>query len=272
MSDDMQKLRDAGVAPTLGEILDGMDNDRAVIGGNNPPEPTPLEAHTANIDDLYEEAHNWLDGTPIENQGQADEVTRLLDLAKKAGKAADTQRAAEKKPHDDAAKVVQAAWKPLVDKASRVETGTKAAIGKWLVKVQEAQRAAAAEANRVAEAIAAKARAEHMAAAQSGNLSAIEDAEQGIKDAKAAEREAVRADKAKPAAKVEGMTRGVGLTTVWDVALSGEDGDAQALARHFWQTKRAEVMEFYMGLARTDVRLGARVIPGTVITSRQVAR
>ena len=247
-------------------------NERAVIGGNNPPEPTPLEAHATNINDLYEEAHNWLDGALIENQGQADEVTRLLDLAKKAGKAADAQRAAEKRPHDDAGKAVQAAWKPLVDKATRIETGAKGAIGKWLIAQQEAQRAEALRLAKIAEEEAERARVEHLAASQSGNLAAIEDAEQGIADAKDAERDALRADKAKPAAKVEGMARAVGLTTVWDVALSGEDGDAQALAKHYWITRRSEVMDLYMGLAQRDVRSGTRAIPGTNITSRQVAR
>lgn len=244
----------------------------APLGHNNPPEPTPLEAHTSNIEDLYAEAGMWLDGAAIENQGQADEVTRLYDMLDKAAKAADKQRAAEKKPHDDAAKAVQAVWKPLVDKADRAAKAAKTVLGKWMVAEQQRLHREAEEARKAAEAEAERARAEHLAAAQTGDLNAIEAAEQSIADAKAAERAATRADKAKPLAKAEGMSRALGLRTVWSAALSDEPNAAQQLAKHYWQTRNAEVVEFYLSLARRDVTAGARAIPGIAITSEQVAR
>lgn len=245
----------------------------AVLGHNNPPEPTPLEAFATDINDLYDEAKNWLDGTAIENQGQADEVTRLFDAARKTGKAADAKRAELKKPYDDAAKAVQTAWKPLIDKAGKIETGAKTALGRWMVAEQQ-RLAREAEAARIAaEEEAERAREKHQAAAYTGDLTALEDAEDALAAAKGADRDAARAERAKPIAKVEGMARGVGLITKWSVAgLTDEPNAAQQLAKHYWQTRNAEVVEFYLTLARRDVTAGVRSIPGVNITSEQVAR
>lgn len=245
----------------------------AVVGHNNPPEPTPLEAFTADINDLYDEAKGWLDGTPIENPAQAEDVTRLLDMARKSGKAADAKRAELKKPHDDAGKAVQAEWKPLVDRAGKVETCAKTALGKWMVAEQQRMEREAAAARKIADEEAESARAKHQAAAGTGDLTAMEDAEGALSQAKDADRDAARAERAKPIAKIEGMARGVGLVTKWSVAgLADEPNAAQQLAKHYWQTRNAEVVDFYLSLARRDVTAGARAIPGITITSEQVAR
>jgi DNA polymerase III epsilon subunit-like protein len=262
------------------------ENPRAAPGGNMPPETvdvveaasaepekpaaTPLQAHTAEIEDLYEEAHNWLDGTPIANQAQADEVTRLYDLATKAGKAADAARVVEKKPHDDAATAVQRAWKPLVEKAGKIATGTKGALGKWMIAEQTRQREEARIAREAADAIAEAARQKHVEAQTSGDLNMIESVEADLREAKRAERVAVAADQAKPIAKVEGMSRGLGLKTVYDTALADTPKAANELAAFFWTTQKQRVVDFYLELARESVKAGARSIPGTIITSRQV--
>lgn len=245
----------------------------AVIGHNNPPEPTPLEAFSADINDLYDEAKNWLDGTAIENQGQADEVTRLLDAARKTGKAADAKRAELKKPHDDAGKAVQTAWKPLIDKAGKIETGAKAALGKWMIAERLRLDREAEAARKAAEEEAERAREKHQAAAFTGDLTALEEAEDALAAAKAADKDAARAEREKPIAKVEGMARGLGLRTVWSVTgLTDAPDAAQQLAKHYWQARKAEVVEFYLSMARRDVTSGARSIPGVNITSEQVAR
>lgn len=242
-------------------------------GHNNPPELTPLETFAADINDLYDEAKNWLDGTAIENQGQADEVTRLLDAARKSGKAADAKRAELKKPHDHAGKVIQTAWKPLIDKAGKVETGAKTALGKWMIAERQRLDREAEVARQAAEAEAERAREKHQAAAFTGDITAMEEAEDALAVAKDADRDASRIERGKPIAKVEGMARGLGLTTKWSVAGLTDDHDAaQQLAKHYWQTRRAEVVEFYLSLARKDVISGTRSIPGVNITSEQVAR
>lgn len=253
-------------------MTDTINNDRAVIGGNNPPEPTPLEQHTEAIDTIYMEGKNWLDGSAIENQGQADEVTRLRYMAKKAGKAADGERAAQKKPHDDAGKAVQAAFKPIIDKAAKIEQVASGALSRWLIAEQARKQAEADELARLAREAKERARAEHQEAAQTGDLDAMESAEGELDNAAFLAREAKSADRYKPQAKIEGMDRAVGLRTVYDVALSEANDAAQQLARYFWQTQRQRVIDFYLELARESVGKGGRTIPGCDVTSRQIVR
>src|SRR6187551_2387581 len=123
------------------------------IGHNNPP---PFEAFSLDVDDLFATAKDFLDGQPIETEGQAESVAAILDHARKTWKAADEQRKVEKRPHDDAAQAVQDQWNPLLARVKKVETVAKAASGAWLVKLDNEQRAAAAaaqaEADRLAQA------------------------------------------------------------------------------------------------------------------------
>ena len=52
--------------------------------GHNQPPKTPFEAAEDRIDTLHIEAINWFDGEAIENQGQADAVSKLVDDFRKA--------------------------------------------------------------------------------------------------------------------------------------------------------------------------------------------
>lgn len=251
-----------------------MDDDRGV--GDNSGNMTPLETHETNISDIYAEAKGYLDGAKVENQAQADDVTRLLDMARNASKAADAQRKIEAKPFDDGKKKVQAAWTPLIAKADKVEAAAKATIADWLRREGERQRKEAADARKVADDIATKALEESRSAAQTGNLSALEAAEALLKQAKSANREATRGEAVRPTAKVEGMSRGVGLTTVWDAELAdtveGETSAAVLLSRWAWARDREECIAFFMSMAKSDVRSGVRSIPGVNITSRETVR
>jgi hypothetical protein len=85
------------------------------IGDNNPPEPTPLEAFRAFVDDLYVEAQNFLDGEPIATEGQAEAVNKLLDDARKAEKDGEAKRKEMTKPLDEAKAAIMDEWRPLVD-------------------------------------------------------------------------------------------------------------------------------------------------------------
>jgi len=257
---DIDKLIATGTVETVADLL----NPRAVIGSNNPP-PTPLEAHTTDIEDLYAEASAWLTGVPITSQEQADGVTELMDKADKAGKAADAQRVVEKKPHDDAAAAVQKAYKPLVDKAARIKTGTKAALTAWMIAEQTRLRAIADAERKAAEDAADAARALHLEAAATGDLAALEDAEIALKDAKQADKLADRADKAKPMAKVEGMARGVGLRTVWTPTIS----DRLLAMRSMWKHDAAAFDDLLLQMAKDRIRGGAREIDGFTITQEQ---
>lgn len=64
-----------------------MDNERATIGNNNPPTPTPMEEWANTHADLLEEIENWADGEPVTNEEQM----RAVDGLHKQMKAANTE-------------------------------------------------------------------------------------------------------------------------------------------------------------------------------------
>lgn len=233
-----------------------------MIGHNSPP----VEQHALHIDDLYDEARNWLDGTAIESQAQAEALGGLLAKFREARKGADDQRAIEKKPHDDAAKTVQTAWKPLIDKCERAEKIAKNAIGAWQIQLETAQREAAAEAARVAEQERAAAQAKLDAAQGSERLEDAEDAEAALKAAKVAEASASKAEKAKPLVATGG--RSIGLRSYWEPTLT----DSAAALRHYREKQPEALKAWLLDQAEKDVRLGVRSIPGfTIAEDRRAA-
>ena len=163
------------------------DTERAVgLGHNQPPEqtpPTPYEAVKVHIDDLLVECRNYADGVAVETQGQADEVSRLIEDLRLAIAAADEARIAEKTPLDKKVAEIQERYnaliadnKTLTGSAVRASKALKATLEVYL-QAEEAKRAAAAE---EARQIAAKAEADALAAlraAEPTDLGAREDAE-----------------------------------------------------------------------------------------------
>jgi hypothetical protein len=176
------------------------------------------------LDDLYIEAGNFLDGAPIENQGQADAIGVILSTAKKIKKDMDEARAEEKRPHDEAAKAVQLKWKPLLDRCDAIGMAAKAPLTDYLNKLAEEQR----EAERIAREEAARAAQEAIEAerASVGNLAAQEVTRQLQRAADTLARDAARAGKAK--AHVAGADRALGLRTYTIAVVT----DRRALLEH----------------------------------------
>ena len=131
-------------------------NAPATIGHNRPSDPFTL--YSESIEDLFDQAKQFLDGEPIETEAQAEDVSRLLSMVRKTSNDADEARKAEKRPHDEAAKAVQLRWKPLLDKLDLAASTAKNALAPFLQAQEDAQRAAAEaarqEAQRQAEAAA----------------------------------------------------------------------------------------------------------------------
>jgi hypothetical protein len=230
----------------------------AGLGHNQPPEPTAFDAFTAHIGDLFEEAKNHLDGAGINSEAEAEAVSKLLDLIRTASKDADKARTEEKKPHDDAAKAVQARWKPLLEKADLAVSTCKKALAPWLEK-KDAEARAIAEAARQAAEQAARQAAEAMRAAHVSNLEAREDAEALVKDAAKAEAAAARAEKARPQAA--GGARAVTLRTTYRPELTNP---SDAL-KHYVATNPEAIKACLQRLAEVDVREGKRQLPGFTI-------
>lgn len=235
------------------------------MGHNNPPAPTPIEAAREEISLLDVEAANWFDGTPIENQAQADDVARLLDAARKAEKRFDAERKVEKKPHDDAAKAVDAKWKPVIADASRIVEIAKAAQTPWLIKLDNEKRALEEATRKAAEEAAAEAR--RLAEQADGSLAAAKARDAAIEDAKAAEKVAQIAANEKASAKGAGMARAVSLRTTY----RAEVQDRRALLNHIAKTHPADLSAFLDEWAARAVRGGARELPGVEVFQERAA-
>lgn len=232
---------------------------------NNPPPLTPLEAAREELSLLWLEATNWLDGAPIENQAQADEVARLIDAARKAKTRCDNARKSEKKPHDDAAKAVDASWKPVLSDLERIADAGKAAQTPWLVKLDAEKRAHEEAARREAEAKAAAAR--KLAQEADGSLAAAKARDAAIEDAQRAEAAAARAARDTAGAKGEGMARKVSLRTVWKTRIANRRKLLTHIATHDPEGLEAFTLQW----AQAAVRNGARAVPGCEITEEKVA-
>lgn len=222
------------------------------------PNARPVDIIGMEIDDLFDSAGQFLDGEPIATEGQAEAVARLLDMLRKAKKAADDQRAAEKKPHDDAGKAVQALWKPLLDKCDLAAATCKKALAPYLEAKERAQREVAEAARREADRLAQAAR-EAAALARSDDLAAQADAEAKIKAAAAADKLASKADKA--TSNVAGGARAVGLRTYYTVELD----NAKEALRHYMIRQPDALKAWLVEQAQRDVNAGAREIPGFLI-------
>lgn len=240
----------------MSAALSVTENERIKDGGNNPP---AFEAHKVNIDDIHAEALEWLDGKAVESAAEADGLNTLLDMARKAQKAADDARAAEKKPHLDAGKAVDAQWKPLIDAAQRIVDGCKKALTPWNIK--EAERKAE-EVRKATEAAEAQRQAEVETSRAAAATGALTDAEQADQQAAAAK----QADKAAKAAQ-KAATSGLGLRTTYRPELT----DPKAAIAHYWATRREDFLALVNDLAAKDVRAGKREIPGFTVHAEQKA-
>jgi len=139
-------------------------NERATIGGNNPPPderitiPAAIAALTKEASDLSA-AHPAF--TDDETLALAAKLKRRSDALRRD---ADTARKREKEPHDEAGKEVQKFYLPLIARAAAVgtEMATKmdAELSRRQAAKEAAERQARAEAERlakIAEAASAKA-------------------------------------------------------------------------------------------------------------------
>lgn len=238
-------------------------NAPAPIGHNQPA--TPYDALKAHIDDLDLEARNHLDGEPIKDEAQAAAVSRILDDARKASKAADEARKDEKRPHDEAAAAVQARWKPLLERADLAATTAKEALAPWLQRLEDEQRAAAEAMRKEAEE-AAEVAAQTSASVDPGDLAGQTTARIRQESAHALAQRATRAEKARP--HVRGGERANFLKSRCTAILS----DPVAFARWAWTNRRPDYDEFLQGLANREVRHGPRDIPGITVNTERTAQ
>lgn len=254
-------------------------------GHNNPPEETPAmvaappgepsvrpyEAIKANIDDLYTEAKNWLDGTPIANAAQANEVARLLDLMRQAETAADNARKLENEPFDTGKAEVQARYAPLISDTKTAPKGLtvkailalKEAQTAWLLKLEGEQKAEAKRRRDIADAELLKAQQALQDAMATTDLEARDAAEKLLTEAKTVDRAATRAENTK--AHAQGEFKAVGLRDNWVTTVSNRVKALRwAFARYPEELEVAALI-----LAKAEVAMGTRTIDGFTIKNER---
>lgn len=244
------------------------ENPRAVIGANNPPEPTPFELSSEEAENLFLEASNWCDGAPIENQRQADALAGLRAEIKAAIKRADERRKEEAKPHDEAKAEIQARYNTLIGDTKTTGKGRliladeacQKALSPWLRKVEDEKRATAEAARREAEEKRRAAEEAFRKAREADDLAAKAEAERLAKEVAIADRQASKADKA--------ATTKTGLKTV----IVAEVTDLQAFAKWTWTHDRAALEDHFRVRASVLARDGRRDIPGVNITETRETR
>lgn len=234
--------------------------------GHNMPPMSPYEAVTVHLDGLLLEARNWADGSGVETQAQADDVSRLIEDLRLGERAADDARVTEKEPLDLQIAEIQDRFNVYIAPLKNKKPGKvpvaiealKATLKPFLDKLAAAK---AAEAERLRQEAEAKAEAARQAAqaAQVDNLESREAAEAMIEAAEEAAKAATRAENDKAQAK--GGSRAMGLRTVYRAEIT----DPKACLIHYANERRADMLEFLLGLAQADVTANRRQIPGVTV-------
>lgn len=221
-----------------------------MIGHNAPP---PLEAMGLHIEDLFALVSGTLAGGPVVTDEQEAALDALLDDLRKAAKDADKMRADEKRPHDEAAKAVQAAWKPLLDRCDIGAREIKAALTPYREARQRAKDEAARKAREAAE---AKASAAQAALRQSDDLEARFEAEVELKAATKLVASANRIDRS-----------ATGLRTYWEAEVT----DARAALNHYIKRSPEAFRVLVQDLANHDARSTRAPVPGVIFHERKKA-
>lgn len=222
----------------------------APMGDNKPPADAAFGLH---IDDLFSLLSDTLAGGEVSSDEQEAAIDALLDDFRKASKDADKERAAEKKPHDDAVKAVQVKWKPLIDKADRGVEACKEALTPYRTAKQRAKDEAARKAREEAEAREAEARA---ALKQSDDLEATFAAEQELEAAAKLKAVANKIDRS-----------ATGLRTYWEAEIT----DRKAALLHYLNRSPERFESLIQQMADEDARGARAPAPGIIFHERKRA-
>jgi len=240
-------------------------NPRATIGGNTPPpyDQAVLETATAQALMIADTAGAWMDLGQIESAEESQMLTDFVSGARAVEKDIEAARVAAKKPHDDAAKAVQGAFKRPLDIVSKVIAKAKALQGDWMQRerqrAESERRAQAEEAARLADEARVEAARAAMANDVVGETEAEEKAAAAEKAAKAAAKPvSVKAD------SYTGGGRAMSLRTI----RTAEINNARAVCNHFIEDPA--LLDVIQRLATAAIRRG-EVVPGTTVKETQVA-
>lgn len=229
-------------------------NDRAVIGGNNPPEQTALETWEAHAESLRERAV----GIVITNEDQAEVVATLIKDAKAAFKDIKSAITEARRPYMEAADKVSESFAPAKDSIEAVKRAGVNAESAWKDQKEAERQAALTEARR-REREAQEEAARIAAQADPTEADDIEAQREAEKSAAAASMEAKKLATAKP---ISGGSRTMTRYT-------GEITDERALWAYIHKTAPDDLRALLQQWVDGAVRSGAREIDGVKIHSRK---
>lgn len=218
---------------------------------NNPPADA---AFSLEIDDLFQMLSDSLSGGPVSTDEQEAALDQLSKDFLKAKQDSDKARAAEKKPHDDAAKEVQAKWKPIVDKAARGQAECLAAITPYR---QEKQRLKDDAARKAREEAAEKEKAAQEALRATEDLDARYEAEKQLEQAKKLAATANKIDRAP-----------TGLRTWYEAEIADRGAALRGYIRLFPERFEALLQD----MADHDARNGRPQRDGVIYHEKKAAR
>jgi len=222
---------------------------------------TPFDEIVLEIEGLYDEAKNWADGTPIENQAQCDALDVLDKKLLDASKRLDALRVEEKCPLDEQVQAIQDRYNPLIQprrgKVDMARSALNPVRAAW--KDAERKRKEAIALKALLDAEEERRKADEAIRASAGNLEARERAEEQLESAKYAEGVAARQERR--------ATTGLGMRTTYRPEIT----DLNAAIKHYWATRRDDFAALVLSLAESDVRAGERTIPGFTIHEERKA-
>lgn len=168
-------------------------------------DPATLAELAAHVDVFCDAAGNWLDIKSVQSAEQSERLTDFISGARTLHARVETARKAAKKPWDDLGQQVQDAFAPLGAKLDKLGKSMKAMQADWLRR--ESDRLAEEKRQAAAKAAAEKAEAERLAAIAAANndISGQVEAEERLKAAQKAEKQA-----AKPVKAQAGSATGAG--------------------------------------------------------------
>ena len=151
----------------------------AAKGHNLPPDP--IDEALAPFGDAISEAENWLDGSPVETEGQMKAVDALIKNVKAAKKAVEGAEESAAKPIYDAWKAEKAKFAPTLTDLDRIVKGLVSIVDvfkrKLAAEKAEAERKARAEAEAKMRAAQEAARAADAGNIESQRAAALAQAE-----------------------------------------------------------------------------------------------
>lgn len=244
-----------------------LDNERAVMGDNNPPayDPETLSEWDIKVTDFLKATQTWLKMEEIKTEEHAGQLTDQIDGLRGLYKKVDTARKDAKKPHDDAGKEVQAAFTPLLTKLKTAADKLKPKLADYATAKAKAEAAEKARLEEEARKKAEEAEAELQKAEAEGDISAKVDAEAKAKEAEQVAKQAAK--KTETGVKsATGAGRTMSLRTIKDVEITNINPVFMRYRDH------PDVHDTLQRLATAEVRAKGfeGEIPGVKIIEREV--